>query len=364
MFGFGKKKTIDARALALEARLAEQANQLKTAKSTLQAEQANTLAARQERDDLIRLMTGLDIFSQSLAMGREGVGQMVNGVEAQRNDIHALMELANNAMKSTVQTSKDLNGLAGVAAVNSELMHRLSAGTKKINEILTLIRAISDQTKLLALNAAIEAARAGEFGRGFAVVADAVKQLAEKTETATLEISTLVCTISSQTNESCEHSDRLANDVTDAGQRMKKTSEDLEHLISLSKTLDHERDANALDCFLAVTRFDHVAFKLRMYRALLSLERIEADSLPASTACRLGKWCNEGEGKKRFSHLSTMQRLEQPHSTFHEAGKAAMRAGSIAEATPHIMKMEQASIEVLTILDALGVEIRKISLAE
>jgi hypothetical protein len=364
MFGFGKKKETDARTLALEAQIAELAHQLKTTRSALQTEQANTLAARQERDDLSRLMTGLDIFSQSLTMGREGVGQMVNGVEAQRNDIHALMKLANNAMKSTVQTSEDLNGLAGVAAVNSELMHRLSAGTEKINEILALIRSVSDQTKLLALNAAIEAARAGESGRGFAVVADAVKQLAERTEIATLEVSKLVRTISSETKESCEHSDQLINDVTDASQRMKKTSDDLGHLITLSKMLDHERDANALDCFLAVTRFDHVAFKLRMYRGLLGLEQIEADSLPVSTACRLGKWCYEGEGKKRFGHLSTMQRLEQPHSIFHEAGKAAMRATSIAEAIPHIMKMEQSSIEVLTILDTLGVEIRKISLAE
>jgi hypothetical protein len=59
-----------------------------------------------------------------------------------------------------------------------------------------------------------------------------------------------------------------------------------------------------------------------------------------------------------------MRRLEQPHATFHEAGKEAMRAASIAEAIPSIMKMEHASIEVLSTLDALGIEIRKASLAQ
>jgi methyl-accepting chemotaxis protein len=64
----------------------------------------------------------------------------------------------------------------------------LVTSVEEIGNIIGSVNAIAEQSKILAVNASIEAAKAGEYGVGFAVVAQEVKDLAQQSKEATLQI--------------------------------------------------------------------------------------------------------------------------------------------------------------------------------
>jgi methyl-accepting chemotaxis protein len=101
-------------------------------------------------------------------------------------------ELAVQGSESLKAVAGGVRELAVEAQRNAKGVQELGARSSQIGRVVTLIQEIAGQTNLLALNAAIEAARAGEHGRGFAVVAGEVRQLAERTTSATKEIAAAV----------------------------------------------------------------------------------------------------------------------------------------------------------------------------
>lgn len=70
----------------------------------------------------------------------------------------------------------------------AESIVKLSEQSQNIGEIIATVADLAEQSNLLAVNASIEAAKAGEYGKGFTVVAQEIKNLAEQSKRATVQV--------------------------------------------------------------------------------------------------------------------------------------------------------------------------------
>ena len=97
----------------------------------------------------------------------------------------------------------------------AETFSHLETAIKEIQQSMSKIMSIAEQTNILAINASIEAARAGAEGRSFAVVAAQVKQLSE-------EIQSLAGEVDSGVNEVEGRANELSESISDSQQVLGK----------------------------------------------------------------------------------------------------------------------------------------------
>ncbi len=347
--------------------------------------------------------------TEEMASTSSEISHSAQETSARANESYQKTESGNVAISSMIG---DMDLLENSMKNMFIQMQRFLGFTEEINNLTATVRGIANQTNLLALNAAIEAARAGEAGRGFAVVADEVKQLASKTEQATLEIENVTTTMNTLMNE-------VSESVSSSNSRLEKTVDGLEtvaislgditsvvndvsakiHTISVSAneqqavskemadklnkiTLDIQEEnveinhisANAElltntiksqfdilaslnqdQLLLETAKADHITWKIRLATMALGGKNLTENELKDHTQCRLGKWYYS-KGKELFGHLDAFRNIEADHIRVHEIGKEIAQLslkGQSVQARQKIDELEDKSAHLFRYINEL-----------
>ncbi len=147
------------------------------------------------------------------------------------------VDIASKGAVVVQNTIDGMDNIRGQIQETAKRIKRLGESSQEIGDIVALINDIADQTNILSLNAAIQASMAGDAGKGFAVVADEVQRLAERSGAAAKQISALVKTIQSDTNEAVSSMEQTTAEVVQGTRLAQDAGVSLGEIEGVSKSL-------------------------------------------------------------------------------------------------------------------------------
>lgn len=194
--------------------------------------------------NVVSTMGQIEGLASAAASTRVGMNEAALATTSLINSIEAIETHIDTGRRTSRVVEKD-------AEATEHSLSDLRRAVGAVGRVIRLIRTIAEQVNLISLNATIEAARAGASGRGFAVVAQEVKELANQTAAATLDVQSLVAAIETASEAAAERVDTMRRTFVGA-QAVSTTIADQLELQSRATGSLRQLVARALDSATAV----------------------------------------------------------------------------------------------------------------
>lgn len=186
--------------------------------TTSAADQSTALA-----EGIAGRVVRLDTAADSAVQAVEGLGSSVRDVASRGQQSRALWEAAaeevDQGRRAAADTAGAMERLQERFGRLDRAMHELEERSVSIGDVVRVIEGVARETALLSLNASIIASQAGDHGRAFGVVAGQIKHLADRTESSTKEIQTLVDDVQARTHEAVAATEE-GGEAVEAGVRL------------------------------------------------------------------------------------------------------------------------------------------------
>lgn len=128
----------------------------------------------------------------------------------------------------------NLDSVRGEVGEMTRRIVGLGERARRLDEIVTVIEDLGDQTNVLAINANIEAARAGEQGRSFAIVAQEMRSLAMQSAQAAGRIRKDLQSIAAGVEDAAVMSSNGLKKVEDVVARAQASADHLKQIVDLA----------------------------------------------------------------------------------------------------------------------------------
>lgn len=258
---------VDARLMKRKDEIGSIARQMMTVKNSLQDMVGGIgSAANRLKEDSRNFSESFSIAAENIKNIGTAVEEIAEGASSQATEteivsgkvkeLEHVIDQEKDAVVRLEQAIRTMTEYSGGAVRNVEHLVEISDRTNSavsfvneqtqktnmsvgdIQQAISIITGIAEQTSLLSLNASIEAARAGEQGKGFAVVAEEIRKLAEESNMSASEIEKAVRQLITNSDASVDKMQDVSKNVQEQMERLKDTKDAFENLYKEIQSVD------------------------------------------------------------------------------------------------------------------------------